>query len=754
MATPPQPIASAGPDNIATPLQAAPERWVTELSALLQSLDHAAPGEGPALVAESADNQLTQVRLGVAASLFAALRCKHPPAAAHALRVALSTSAWALRAGLAQEERDWIELAALLHDVGVMGVPDRILLKPGPLDREEMALMDGSREMSVEILRSSCAVPEVMDIVRNVAAWYDGSKPGYNVTGEKIPLGARMIAVIEAYDSMTTDHVYRPAMARERAMAELFRCAGSQFDPRLVVQFAEMGDADQTLVRREVARRWLGTLDPAVANSYWHLAEVRTQGPRGDVQALFESRLLRNMHDAVVFVDAGLRVVLWNHGAERLTGISSESIYHRRWAPSLLNMRDEKGEPLAECECPVACVVRSGVQSLRRLTVTGRTGRPVPVDAHVMPVATDEGTIRGAILLLHDASSEISLEQRCQNLHQKATLDPLTQVGNRAEFDRVHEMFVKAHLERQLPCSLIICDLDHFKQVNDTFGHQAGDEAIKSLAGLLKNACRPGDLVARYGGEEFVMLCADCDNASAARIAEQVRLALSQVQQPALDGRSITASFGVTGIQPGDTPETMLRRADRALLTAKARGRNAVVQLGTGSEAPQTESKWGFFQRKPDDPETTIEQRLVTPVPVKMAIEKLRGFVADHCAKIARIEANEVSLEIDDRPDRTRRTSDRPVTFLVDLHFAEERVQTGGGRPPTPTGATRTKIQVRIVPKRGRDRRRADMAERAREVLVSFRSYLMATDDESGDADPAVFHRSKRFLAPWFWKRG
>ena len=134
-------------------------------------------------------------------------------------------------------------------------------------------------------------------------------------------------------------------------------------------------------------------------------------------------------------------------------------------------------------------------------------------------------------MLFHDASSETSLEQRCQSLHEKATKDPLTQVANRAEFDRVHAMFVAAHQQQQVPCSLMMCDLDRFKQVNDTYGHQAGDEVIKSLASLLKSSCRPGDLVARYGGEEFVVLCADCDNATAARRAEQIRKALSQIPQ-------------------------------------------------------------------------------------------------------------------------------------------------------------------------------------------------------------------------------
>ncbi len=217
------------------------------------------------------------------------------------------------------------------------------------------------------------------------------------------------------------------------------------------------------------------------------------------------------MHDAVVFIDAALRIVQWNHGAERLTGVIANGICQRAWSPGLLTMQNEKGQWLSDDDCPVRCALRSGTQSLRRLTIAGRGGRPVPVDSHTIPVAGADGAPIGVVLILHDASSEISLEERCQSLHEKATRDPLTQVANRAEFDRVLEMFVNAHRQHQVPCSLMICDLDHFKQVNDNYGHQAGDEVIKCLAMLLRNSCRTGDLVARYGGEEFVLLCADCD---------------------------------------------------------------------------------------------------------------------------------------------------------------------------------------------------------------------------------------------------
>ena len=267
------------------------------------------------------------------------------------------------------------------------------------------------------------------------------------------------------------------------------------------------------------------------------------------------------------------------------------------------------------------------------MTIVGRGERLVAVDAHAMPVIDRKGVTQGAVLLLHDASSEISLERQCQSLHEKATKDPLTQVANRAEFDRVHAMFVAAHQQQQVPCSLIMCDLDRFKRVNDTYGHQAGDEAIKSLASLLKSSCRPGDLVARYGGEEFVVLCADCDNATAARRAEQVRKSLGELAQAKMEGRTVTVSFGVTEIQPGDTPETMLRRADRALLMAKAKGRNVVVQLGSGSGGETVETRPAAWAPAAARPKETLEQELITPVPVRMAIEKLRGFVADHRAQ-------------------------------------------------------------------------------------------------------------------------
>ncbi len=747
-------------DNVVAPQPAEGavqvDHRLTELHGLLRDLEAVSSSNYtlPPVLSKSEDNQLIQVRLGIASSLFIALQCKHAATAGHSLRVALTCSSWTLHLGLADFFRDAIEVAALLHDVGVVGAPDQILLNPGKLNADEMALMLRARRASADILKHSCSSPEVLEIVENVSAWYDGSREGFLLRGADIPYGARMIAIVEAFDAMTTDHVYRPARSQESALAELFECAGTQFDPELVRLFADFHGGDQAVLRQEVARRWLGKLDLQEVNSYWSSKTVESSADGAKIDDLFEAKLLESMYDAVLFIDAAGRIAHWNRGAERLTGITAGSIRGRLWHPELLQMSDEKGRHISEGDCPLKAALQSGVQSLRRSTISGRAGRRVAVDTHAIPVSRKDGVTLGAIIVFHDASCESTLEQRCLNLYEKATKDSLTQVANRAEFDRVHEMFVEVHQQRQMPCSLIICDLDRFKQVNDTYGHQAGDEAIKCLAALLKSSCRPGDLVARYGGEEFVILCIDCDNAAATLRAEGIRKTLWQMPHMKMGSRPITASFGVTEIQPGDTPETMLRRADRALLQAKAKGRNCVVQLGAGSQGTQRQKKAKLLRHASPSAEKfkLLEKKLVTAVPIKMALEKLRGFMADHNAKITAVDGNHLCLKIEEHhTSRFRRLTDRPAAFLIDLKIEEERSQSNTTEPRV-NPLVRTKICVVITPENTRNRRRNDVLNHAHELFISLRAYLMASEEEAPSSE-RVWYRVGRILLPWLCKK-
>ncbi|HEV3004663.1 MAG TPA: diguanylate cyclase, partial [Pirellulales bacterium] len=279
-----------------------------------------------------------------------------------------------------------------------------------------------------------------------------------------------------------------------------------------------------------------------------------------------------------------------------------------------------------------------------------------------------------------------------------------------------------------------ICDIDRFKRVNDSYGHQAGDGVIVSLARLLKSVCQTGDLAARYGGEEFILLCADSNAAAAVRRAEELRRAFAEIPQGDLGAKSVTASFGVTEIQPGDTPETMLRRADRALLSAKERGRNRVVQLGSGSD-PAASSRGAAAARKRSG-RAIFELHLLSEAPLAVCIEKLKGFVADHHAEVESTEGNAIRVRFGDEGGWSlRRLADRPLRLLMDLQFEEFHRECGQRDAAGGFGAARTKIHLVVAPPNERDRRREQLTQWAQQLVVSFRSYLMTTDcppDERG----------------------
>jgi hypothetical protein len=239
--------------------------------------------------------------------------------------------------------------------------------------------------------------------------------------------------------------------------------------------------------------------------------------------------------------------------------------------------------------------------------------------------------------------------------------------------------------------------------------------------------CRSGDLVARYGGEEFAILCADCTNAAAARKAEEIRKSAASIQHTSLGNRSITVSFGVTVLQAGDTPETMLRRADRALLQAKDQGRNQVVQLGDGMMEEKQKKTWWPFQSWGGH--ALVEANLVTAVPIEVAIQKLRGFIADQSARIIKTDDAELHLEVTDRHSANRRGIDRPATFLIDLKLSQQHTERTNSQGYAAGQYVETRIDVVIRPRRDRDRRRDAVVEKARRLLGSLKSYLMALEE-------------------------
>lgn len=173
------------------------------------------------------------------ASLLSALAYRDPNTAAHSTRVAELCVATA-HGLMSLSDAYVLEIAALLHDIGKIGVPDSILLKPGPLTQEEWQVMEMHDRIGVEIVQSSFNNNELVDIVRFHHATYGGSPDAPEFPqGDNIPLSARILTIADAYDAIVSDRVYRKGRSREEAFAELRRCAGRQFDPGLVERFVQ-----------------------------------------------------------------------------------------------------------------------------------------------------------------------------------------------------------------------------------------------------------------------------------------------------------------------------------------------------------------------------------------------------------------------------------------------------------------------------------------------------------------------------------
>jgi diguanylate cyclase (GGDEF)-like protein len=172
------------------------------------------------------------------------------------------------------------------------------------------------------------------------------------------------------------------------------------------------------------------------------------------------------------------------------------------------------------------------------------------------------------------------LNEAIEQLHMAAMTDPLTGLRNRRYMTmKIQEEMVRFKRTRRL-FSLVIADIDHFKDVNDQYGHECGDEVLRRVADVLRLGVREQDAVARWGGEEFLMLLPETESSGAALVAEKLRRAIEETAGQCLGQTiAVTMTFGATAYDESANMDTTIREADNALYLGKQRGRNRVVVL-------------------------------------------------------------------------------------------------------------------------------------------------------------------------------
>jgi len=194
-------------------------------------------------------------------------------------------------------------------------------------------------------------------------------------------------------------------------------------------------------------------------------------------------------------------------------------------------------------------------------------------DFILKPYDDDELLVRSSNLITNHRLLKQSKQQQHQ-LMKLALTDQLTGLYNRHSLNDLGPKFISNAHRHKLPLSLFVIDLDHFKNVNDTYGHAVGDLVLKAIAAVLYDTCRTEDIVARFGGEEFIMMLTNCGLAKALEKGEQLRAAIESCKPEDL---VITSSIGVAELIADDTFDTLFNRADKAVYEAKETGRNKVV---------------------------------------------------------------------------------------------------------------------------------------------------------------------------------
>ena len=304
----------------------------------------------------------------------------------------------------------------------------------------------------------------------------------------------------------------------------------------------------------------------------------RTPERIDDDSSSFYESLLDSIFDGVYFVDAERKITYWNRGAENLTGYSAREAVQRHCYDNFLGHVDEKGCALCTDGCPLTSTLLDGQRREADVFLRHKLGHRVPVCVRVAPITNLTGEIVGAVEVFNDVSARKQVERRVHELEGMAFRDNLTCLPNR----RYVEMKVKQSLEELQqfgrPFGLLMFDVDHFKQVNDRHGHDAGDGILKAISQTMAKSVRENDIVGRWGGEEFLAVLFDVNARLLRDLAERCRSLVAESGVLTGGSRiSVTVSVGATLVVREDSIHAAIKRADQLMYVSKSNGRNKVT---------------------------------------------------------------------------------------------------------------------------------------------------------------------------------
>ncbi len=554
--------------------------------------------------------EMANLHLRTIEALALAIEAKDHTTHDHLQRVRVYAIEVAKELKLTSEETEALQAAALLHDIGKLAIPEHIISKPGRLTAEEFEKMKIHPVVGAEILERVRFPYPVVPIVRAHHEKWDGSGYPYGLKGEEIPIGARILSAVDFLDALASDRQYRRAMPLPEVMRRLDQESGKSFDPKIVaILQRRYVDMERIVQGRTPQVAWskLSTevkveRGAAPAAGFAHNEPRSTEATflssiaaaRQEAQALFELS-----QDLGASLSLGETLSVFSVKLKRLIPYDSIAIYIRRDEELIPeHVSGDNFRLFASLRIPVGEGLSGWVALNRKPIINGnplvepgyttddkysamRSALAVPLEGldgvvGVLALYKSEKDAFTAdhlcILLAVSSKMALAIENalKYQQAESSATTDYLTGLPN------ARSLFLQ--LDRELSrckrakstLTVMVCDMDGFKQINDRFGHLEGNRVLKLFAQRLKESCREYDYVARMGGDEFVVvapgLTPDASRAKMLMLREMAKKAGFEVCREDILSLSIgQAVYPENGLDA----EQLLADADRRMYMEK-----------------------------------------------------------------------------------------------------------------------------------------------------------------------------------------
>jgi diguanylate cyclase (GGDEF)-like protein/PAS domain S-box-containing protein len=289
--------------------------------------------------------------------------------------------------------------------------------------------------------------------------------------------------------------------------------------------------------------------------------------------------VLNNLYEGVYIVDMNRNITFWNRSAENITGFSPEEITGRSCYNNILNHVDEEGNSLCLGGCPLHKTILDGQDREAVVYLHHKNGHRVPVAVRTVPLYV-EGIVAGAVEIFSNSASQIDVMNRLEELQNIALHDHLTGLPNRRYLDAFLISRAKEARELKIPFSIALLDIDFFKSVNDTHGHDIGDLVLKMVADTLSGVFRKSDCLGRWGGEEFLAILPGIGKQDLLTLLDKAKM-LVEKSVLRMEGTeiSVTVSVGVTVAGENEFESETIKRADAGLYASKHAGRNCITWI-------------------------------------------------------------------------------------------------------------------------------------------------------------------------------